>query len=450
MHARPFRLFGLSLALLLAGGPVYTQPAGGPWSSFQEGLNALRRETAWPDRLVPSAALAYPGRRPRYDAAGYPLPGTATAAFTGRIFFPPSWRLAQGAAVPLVVYPHGTELRKDAVPSRFAGQEWPVGAVAAAWFGQAVAMPDLPGLGGDGAVAHPYCHAQSLAYAVVDAIPAALAALAAHGRYRWDGRVFLVGYSEGGYAALAAAKELETHAEAYAATGIRLTGSACMAGPFDLSGTMRAAFIEKQRTYSRAYYLPYIVLGYHGVYGPRMDPRQVLAPVLLADGPDGNVLAWADGSRDGKAVDAAMGARLGADPEAISLRALFDPGWLERELDDPAYAASATRALLAENDLWGGWTPTRPILFRHSPDDANVPYGNSVVARERLAEAVRRAGGDPDAQLFLVPVGREGDGLSHTDAAWVALPSAFGWFRDGLPAPGMAMELEYLRSPRVR
>lgn len=182
----------------------------------------------------------------------------------------------------------------------------------------------------------------------------------------WDGRLFLVGYSEGAYAALAAVKEFETHGETYAAAGLRLTGSACMAGPFDLSGTMRAAFIEKVRLYSRAYYLPYFVLGYHAVYGPRLDPRRVLAPALLAEGGDGDVLAWADGRRGGEAVDAALGARLDADPEAISLRALFDPAWLARELDDPAYGSSATHAL----------------------------------------------------------------------------PSAFGWFRDGLPAPGFAMTVD--------
>ena len=355
------------------------------------------------------------------------------------MFFPPAWRLARGAAVPLVVYPHGTEMRKEAVPSRFGGQEWLVGAAAAAWFGFAVAMPDLPGMGGDAGAYHPYCHARSLAYAVVDGVPAALAALRSQDRLAWDGRLFLVGYSEGAYAALAAVKELEMHGPAYAAAGLRLTGSACMAGPFDLSGTMRAAFIEKVRLYSRAYYLPYFVLGYHAVYGPRLDPRRVLAPSLLAEGGDGNILAWADGSRGGEAVDAALGARLGADPEAISLRALFNPAWLARELDDPAYPTSATRALLAENDLWDGWVPTRPILFRHSPDDANVPYGNSVVARERLADAARAAGKDPDAFLHLVPVGREGDGISHPAAAWIALPSAFGWFRDGLPVPGAAM-----------
>jgi hypothetical protein len=443
--------WGLALGLVLGAGagPLGAQGLGPErWARFEDCLAAVRRESAWPQRLVPSEPLAYPSRRPRMDAAGQPVPGapgrpaTVPAAFTGRLFVPPAWRVARGTAVPLVVYAHGTELRKEAVPSRFGGQEWAVGAAAAAWYGFPVAMPDLPGMGGDAGAYHPYCHARSLAYAVVDCVPAALAALRAQGRLDWDGRLFLVGYSEGGYAALAAVKELETHRGAYAAAGIRLTGSACMAGPFDLSGAMRAAFIEKVRRYSRAYYLPYIVRGYHAVYGPRLDPREVLAPALLAEGADGGLLAWTDGSRDGEAVDAALGARLGMEPEAISLRALFDPAWLERELDDPAYATSATRALLAENDLWGGWTPTRPILFRHSPDDANVPYDNSRVARERLAQAARAAGTDPDRFLHLVPVGRDGDGISHPAAAWIALPSAFGWFRDGMPVPGPAMEAD--------
>src|SRR5208337_900015 len=111
---------------------------------------------------------------------------------------------------------------------------------------------------------HPFCHADSLAHATVDCIPEALRALRGDGgadghRYAWNGRLFLAGYSEGGYAALAAVRELEARGDA------RLTGSACLAGPFDLSGAMRELFIDPVFGYSRPYYMPYFVLGYHAV-----------------------------------------------------------------------------------------------------------------------------------------------------------------------------------------
>ncbi|MCK7491427.1 MAG: hypothetical protein MZW92_06745 [Comamonadaceae bacterium] len=49
-----------------------------------------------------------------------------------------------------------------------------------------------------------------------------------------DGRIFPAGYSEGGYATMAAQREIETlHAGEFA-----ITASAPAAGPYDLSGTM--------------------------------------------------------------------------------------------------------------------------------------------------------------------------------------------------------------------
>ena len=329
MQHRPFAGLGLALALVFTPNrAAAVSPGATP--AFQDCLAQVRQWGAdLPQWVVYSAALGYAARKPAFDAGGYPRLGADghqlahQVLLTGRVFFPPDWRVADGSSLPLVVYAHGTELQKQACPSRFGGEEWPLGAAAAAAFGFAVAMPDLPGMGGDAGSFHPYCHAASLAYAIVDSIPAAVRLftedpyLVQH-RLTWDGRLYLVGYSEGGYATLAAVKEVETHAAAYAAQAhFTLTGSACMAGPFDLSGAMRTTFIDPVQGYPRSYYLPYFVRGYHGVYGPRLEPGAVFAPSLLATRADGNLLAWTDGTQDGLAVDAEVGKRLGMPPNAI-------------------------------------------------------------------------------------------------------------------------------------
>jgi hypothetical protein len=385
-----------------------------------------------------------------FDATGHAVldPGgmqaSAPITLSGRVFFPPYWRVADGARLPLVVYAHATELRKDAVPSAFGGQEWMLGAAAAAWFGFAVAMPDLPGAGADAGSYHPYCHACSLAYAVADSIPAirqTLGAdpyLAGHG-YAWDGSLYLMGYSEGGYTALATVKELETHPDQYPA----FTGSACMAGPFDLSGAMRTAFIDPALTYPRSYYLPYFVRGYHAVYGPRLVPTAVFAPDLLETEADGNIMTWTDGSQDGLVVDAELGQRMGMPAEAICLRSMFNPPWLAQALLDPAYAGSDTHALLAENDLCRGWRPTRPILFRQSPDDELVPYANTLTTLDQLGQSILQSGGDPSKVLIPIPIGQAGDGISHEAGALLAIPSAFAWFYFGMPDPETFTRLQW-------
>jgi len=456
LHHAFWRL-GLALALgcqALAGG-LAEPPPGSP---FQDWLAIIRTcSTPLPDWIGHSSLLSYPARKPVYDPDGYPVPGpggrqlTVPVTLTGRVFFPPAWRVPDGARLPLVLYSHATEMRRGAVPSAFDGDEWKLGAAAAACYGFAVAMPDQPGLGGDSTGYHPFCQARSLAYATLDSLPAIQRLgdqdpyLMEH-RYGWSGELFMLGYSEGGYTTLASVKEWETHAGQYeAGSCFTLTGSACMAGPFDLSGSMRGTFIAPGLGYPRSYYLPYFVLGYHGVYGQAFDPDAVLAPALLETGPAGNILQWADGTRDGPEVDLEVGRRLGMPPDAINLRRLFNPLWLARELDDPAYATSRVHGLLAENDLYDGWVPTRPILFRQSPDDGNIPYANTLITLDRLGEAIRQAGGDPGALLLSLPIGRPGDHVSHLDGAYLALPSAFAWFYFGMPdlasMPAMATRI---------
>jgi hypothetical protein len=70
-------------------------------------------------------------------------------------------------------------------------------------------MPDLPGAGANANQYHPFCHGKSLAHAILDGIPAMQAMFRqdpylVSGGYAWDGRLFLLGCSEGAYAPVAA------------------------------------------------------------------------------------------------------------------------------------------------------------------------------------------------------------------------------------------------------
>jgi hypothetical protein len=415
------------------------------WSTFDQCLEYLER---WggrqlPDWLVHSAIFSYPSRRPLYDAAGDPrLDSEGNQACvpvvqSGRVFFPPHWRLRSGRNLPLVLYLHGTMLEKSHVPSQYGGHEWMLGAAAALYYGFAVAMPDQPGMGGDGESYHTFCHAKSLAYSTVDALPA-IAALAGtdpylvrHG-YGWDGRLYLVGYSEGAYTALATVKELDTHPDRQLAP-FTLLGSACMAGPFDLSGTFRNRIIDPRRPYAHSFYLPYVVRAYASIYGDALPPAQVFAPALLENREDGNILQWTDGCLDGLEVDSLIGRRLGVPGDAVLLRDILDPGWVARDLEDPGYATSMIHKILLENDLHSGWRPLRPILFVQSPDDQDVPIQNTRLTMAELGEEIREAGGDPASLLAFLPIGAPSDHIDHVSGALVAVPAAFNWIYSGMP-----------------
>ncbi|BDU77887.1 lipase family protein [Mesoterricola sediminis] len=444
----------LALAPLRAQDPPTLLPTGSGdplwWDTFISCVDALERFTGprLPEWVVRTAPLSYRSRRPLYDREGHPLPDGAGGQATepchqsGRYFLPPAWRVGRGAALPLVIYNHATTLAKDQVPSTFQGHEWIFGAAAAAYYGFAVVMPDQPGMGGDAVATHPYLHARSLGHAVVDAIGAARDALATdpyartHG-YAWDGRVFLIGYSEGGFASLAAAKELEARkAEFGGEADFLLAGTACLAAPVDLPGAVRRMVLEPSRPFSHPFFLPYLVIAWHEVYGPVMDPLEVLAPRLLESRTDGNILQWMDGTRGGDAADMRIAQRMGAAPCQVVLRTLLSPAWVARNLEEPGYATSPFRAVLEENDVSGGWAPTRPLFFGQSLDDQEVPPAIAQRALDRFSEAIRAEGRDPDRLLSFKAVAAEGSGVDHVKGTILALPAAFDWIHRGGPPVG--------------
>lgn len=446
---RLFKAMGVALAILAT--PLGAQPPqtllptrpGDPacWGTF---IACAQFVEQWagprmPDWVVHSSLLSYSARKPLYGDLGRPLlddrgqQRTASIHQSGRVFFPPAWRVGGSRRMPIVIYSHGTTLLKEGVPSEFGGHEWILGAAAAAYYGFAVAMPDQPGMGGDGTSFHPYCHGKSLAYAIVDGIQAIRDRFAedpyvAANNYEWDGRIFLMGYSEGGYGSLAAAREMETHRAEYGGdAGFQLAGSACMAGPFDISGTTRRQILARDQPFKHPFFLPYVLLGYNAVYGRVMDPLETLTPRLLATREDGNILQWVNGFTDGTLVDGRIAARMGRAPGTVVLRDLLNPDWAARELEDPAFATSPMKGILEENDVAAGWTPTRPILFCQSPDDRDVPLENTLTARWLLEGEVRKEGPVPAGLFTFLPLGRPGDGITHVKGALLAIPAAFDW-----------------------
>ncbi|HZX75129.1 MAG TPA: lipase family protein, partial [Cyclobacteriaceae bacterium] len=131
--------------------------------------------------------------------------------------------------VPLASYQHGTILNKEDVPSRLGGGEVIVGLSMAA-DGYVACMPDYLGLG-DSPGLHPYVHAETEARAVADMLVASLEICDALSITRND-QLFLVGYSQGGHATMAAHQLIQEHYSNY----FTVTASSPMSGPYDLSG----------------------------------------------------------------------------------------------------------------------------------------------------------------------------------------------------------------------
>ncbi|MDX2001978.1 MAG: T9SS type A sorting domain-containing protein [Chitinophagales bacterium] len=275
--------------------------------------------------------------------------------------------------LPLGCYNHGTINYRFDVPSRIS-YETPIGIVFSS-DGYATAMPDYLGLG-DSPGMHPYVHAKSEATATRDMLRACRE-FCANNNIALNGQIFLTGYSQGGHAAMATQRELET----FHANEFTVTACAPLSGPYDISGKQKD-FLVANTPYPDPSYLPYVMFAYQDVYGTFYDsvqevivsPYDTLLPPLF------------DGTYNTGQINAVM-------PSVPKL--ILVPQVLA---DFQADTNHFFNVALKDNDTWRGWIPRAPILMTYCEGDKAVNYENAIVARDRLIAAggqnvVARSGG---------------------------------------------------------
>lgn len=301
-------------------------------------------------------------------------------------------------------YQHGTIYRRDEAPSDPSTDERYVGVILAS-HGYATVMPDLLGLGTGSTGLHPYVHRRASATAVVDLMRALRSLAATHPRihsqlsHGLSSKLFLFGYSEGGYATAAAQREIqERHASEFA-----ITASAPCAGPYDLSGVM-ADIMTSNVPYGSPSYLPYVLFAYNEIYHLFDDPAEVLIQPYAATLPP-----LFDGQHTGDEIDAAM-------PASGIPSAILQPSFLAAFKQDPNHPF---RRILEENDLTG-WAPANPTRLYHCGSDSTVPVANSQVAYASFLAA----GADP-ARVQLIDPDPSG---THSTCLYSAVPLISVWF----------------------
>jgi pimeloyl-ACP methyl ester carboxylesterase len=232
-------LRGLLLPMLLAAcgggssddGPAPTGEPGQLDSAVQINRIAVADLTA----AVQSPDSKTAGLVPRYDVVNHRLTyrtidarGNPVIA-SGLVSVPVK---AAGAASPVLGYQHGTIEQDSEAPTNRAGVEEP--AVVLASLGYIVVAADYVGYGASKGTPHPYLLSAPTAAAVLDLLTAAKTWRETHG-VADNGQLFLIGYSEGGYATVAAHRALQS---AGGATLASLVATAPGAGPYDLAVTL--------------------------------------------------------------------------------------------------------------------------------------------------------------------------------------------------------------------
>jgi poly(3-hydroxybutyrate) depolymerase len=165
---------------------------------------------------------------------------------------------------PIVLYAHGSSPNKAYNLAAVNGQDNFEAVLIAAAFaaqGYIVVAPNYAGYDTSSLTYHPYLVADQQSKDMIDALTASRKALPVAGAPGTTdgGKLFITGYSQGGYVAMATHRALQ-------AAGAAVTASAPMSGPYTLSAFGDAIF-QGQVTQGAPVNVTVLMTSYHKAYG---------------------------------------------------------------------------------------------------------------------------------------------------------------------------------------
>jgi dienelactone hydrolase len=165
---------------------------------------------------------------------------------------------------PIVVYTHGTSTSRAYNIADLANADNKEGVAVAAAFaaqGYIVVAPNYVGYDSSSLSYHPYLNADQQSKDTIDTLTAARSALptASAPTVTDNGKVFITGYSEGGYVAMATHRAMQT-------AGTTVTASAPMSGPYALAAFGDAVF-RGNVSAGAPVNLTLLINGYQKAYG---------------------------------------------------------------------------------------------------------------------------------------------------------------------------------------
>ena len=275
---------------------------------------------------------------------------------------------------------HGTIFKDTDAPSNFPATFSGFEICAAAGF--ITAIPDYIGYGVSRNIVHPYYDQQYSGTAVVDMLKAVRAYLSKQ-KIAYNNRLFLVGYSEGGYVTMAAQKEIETHPE----HELVLIAAAEGAGGYDLPGMLSA--ISTTTAYGNPSYLALILESYNTTYGWNRPYTDFYQTQYAAKIP-----GLLDGSKSGSEINSALN---------TSPTALFNPTFFDN-LKSATGEPVLKQALVTNS--FGGWYPKSPTRMYHGTADVTVFYQTSVTTFNQF-----KAAGATNVTFIPIPNGDHGTSI---------------------------------------
>jgi alpha/beta superfamily hydrolase len=346
-------------------------------------------------------------------------PAGALTPASGALIVPHGTDPVCSGTRPILLYAHGTSADRKFDISNIASGANAEGVLLAVVFaaqGYIVVAPNYVGYDSSTLGYHPYLVADQQSKDMIDAVTAARSALPTAGAPSTmdGGKLFVTGYSQGGYVAMATARAMQS-------AGITVTASAPMSGPYTLSAFGDAIFegqVSKsasanltlvanayQHAYKNVYSSPSDV--FEAKYAPTIEnllPSTTSVPDLVTQGkitaatfnptpPDPAFAAYTPATAPANL--APVFAQGFADDHLITnayrLSYLEDAtaapdGGFPQASDGlpPANPRNGLRQDLKTNDL-RDWTPTAPMLLCGGNSDPTVFYFNTQLMQQYWA-----------------------------------------------------------------
>lgn len=253
-----------------------------------------------------------------------------------------------------VFHNHGSAFKKTDGAASELGSSINEGLLFAAT-GYVIFLPDYLGFGASKNMFHPYHIQKYYADSGVDFYRAAKK-FCADNSIKLNGKNFLMGYSEGGYAVLALQKEIEKNYS----SEFKLTGVAAAAGAYSMTETSK--FLIGSQTLTYPAYVAYVYWAYKTYYNLTYQNNQIFKEPYATQIP-----ILFDGTKSGSEINNAL---------TYTTADLLTPEFISSFLGS---GYQDVKSYFSENNLID-WKPITQLRLFHGAKDITVPYINSEVA----------------------------------------------------------------------
>jgi len=405
-------------------------------------LNALANQRLLAISGTPLCDIAV--HRIRYATVGGANEATTAS---GALMVPLGSDAVCRGARPILLYAHGTTTDRAFDMTNLQGDPNGEALIMAALFasqGYIVVAPDYAGYGSSTLPYHPYLVADQQSKDMIDALTAARTALpsAAAPATTDGGRLFITGYSQGGYVAMATHRAMQV-------AGMTVTASAPMSGPYAMAAFVDAVFsgrVSSGATVSATLLITAYQMAYGNIYSsaadvfeaqyasgiesllPSTTPRSVLyaqgklpKDALFSKAPPDPAFADITPATTPANLAPIFAAGFGTDPLVrnsfrlgylLDAQANPDGGWPTTSTGVAAAVPGIRlRQALKQNDL-RNWVPAAPTLLCGGNADPTVFWFNTQLMQGYWAARApspspvivldldsTASGGDPYADL---------------------------------------------------